>query len=64
MTSRKGKGVAKRAVRRTFGFLAPLEIFLPKWNEETGTVNYNLTWLAVGHSCILCMMGVFMYKFQ
>lgn len=64
VTGRKGKGVAKRAARRTFGFLAPLSIFLPRWDEETGEVNCNLTWLAVGYSCILCMMGVFMYKFQ
>ena len=64
VAGRKSRGQAKRVMRRALGFLEPLEIFLPKWNEETGRMNWNLTFLAIGYSGIMAMMGVFAIKFQ
>lgn len=63
---RKSKGTLKRALRKTFGFLSPLEIFWPGFVERLQgreemlakgrKRNWNLTLLAFGYGSAMCLL--------
>lgn len=64
-TIRQSRGALRRLIRRAFGFLSPLEIFLPSFtdgsddnqavNKARRWPNWNLTLLAIGFSFSLCL---------
>jgi hypothetical protein len=55
---RKGRGKLRRFAKRAFGFLEPLEIFMPKpdENDPTGRKDWNLTFLAIGNAILMTTM--------
>ena len=64
-TIRQSRGALRRTLRRAFGFLSPLEIFLPGFTDGSADdqaadkarrwPNWNLTLLAIGFSFSLCL---------
>ncbi|CDZ97519.1 Predicted transporter ADD1 (major facilitator superfamily) [Phaffia rhodozyma] len=64
--AKRSRGVIRRLVKRVFGFLSPLAIFLPvvDENDPKGRKNWNLTFVAMGLSFLMFMMGVLSVKFQ
>lgn len=59
---RKSRGNLRRAWRRAFSFLEPLELFLPRVdeNDPLGRKNWNLTLLAIGYGLVsLAVVSMF-----